>query len=291
MKHQPLAEIFGFPFDNLGKNAGRFRKLKLCPFGNVVPNCTKDKAKNPLGVCSIFDGKEVVIVCPIRFRENWIIAEDAANFFFDEKVQWTTLTEVRLPDKYGRSAGNIDVVIAAYDDGGKVIDFGALEVQAVYISGNIRDPFEGYIKETKGKIFDWSGRANYPKPDYLSSSRKRLAPQLIYKGGIIRAWNKKTAVALNKGFFETLPKFREVSKGEADIAWMVYGLRHEKSSQRFRLSRDKIVYAKFEDSLSRITKSEAGSVENFIGLLQDKINEKLESKSHPPSTEKMDAPF
>jgi len=37
---------------------------------------------------------------------------------------------------------------------------------------------------------------NYPRPDYLSSSRKRLAPQLIFKGGIINAWGKKTAVAL-----------------------------------------------------------------------------------------------
>jgi len=105
MKHQPLAEIFGFPFINLGKNAERFRKFKLCPFANVVPNCTKDKARNPLGVCSIFEGKEPVIVCPIRFRQNWIIAEDAANFFFEKDSRWTTLTEVRLPDKYGKVSG------------------------------------------------------------------------------------------------------------------------------------------------------------------------------------------
>ena len=27
-------------------------------------------------------------------------------------------------------------------------------------------------------------------PDYLSSSRKRLVPQLIYKGSILKAWGK-----------------------------------------------------------------------------------------------------
>ncbi len=32
MKKQPLAEVFGFPINNLAKDAERFRKNKLCPF-------------------------------------------------------------------------------------------------------------------------------------------------------------------------------------------------------------------------------------------------------------------
>ena len=87
MPFHPLAEIFGYPFDNLTDEAPRFRKNRLCPFGNRVPNCTKDKANNPLGVCSIWNGEDVVITCPIRFRENWIIAENAADFFFSGKYQ------------------------------------------------------------------------------------------------------------------------------------------------------------------------------------------------------------
>ena len=41
---------------------------------------------------------------------------------------WTTLTEVRLKDADGGSAGNIDVVLCAYDDQGRVYDFGAQRV-------------------------------------------------------------------------------------------------------------------------------------------------------------------
>ena len=52
----PLAEVFGFPVSNASKEALRFRHNRLCPFNNKVPSCTKDKAKNPLGVCSIFNG-------------------------------------------------------------------------------------------------------------------------------------------------------------------------------------------------------------------------------------------
>jgi len=50
--------------------------------------------------------------------------------------------EVRLNDANGKSAGNIDAVLVAYDEQGKVYDFGALEIQAVYISGKVREPFE-----------------------------------------------------------------------------------------------------------------------------------------------------
>jgi hypothetical protein len=108
MPGHPLAEVFGFPCSNLTGDAIRYRKLKLCPFQNRVPNCTKDKADNPLGVCSVFQGENIAITCPVRFRQDWLIAEDAAAFFFPEGTSWTSLTEVRLNDKNGNTAGNID---------------------------------------------------------------------------------------------------------------------------------------------------------------------------------------
>ena len=141
-KKNPLAEVFGFPIDNLGKEATRYRKNKLCPFNNKVPSCTKDRVSDPLGVCSVFDKEGIAITCPIRFRQDWLIAEDAANFFFPASSMWTSLTEVRLNDINGQSAGNIDIVLVSYDSYGKIIDFGSLEIQGVYISGNVRKPFE-----------------------------------------------------------------------------------------------------------------------------------------------------
>jgi hypothetical protein len=78
-KH-PLAEVFGFPTNNLSPEADRYRRLRLCPFNNKVPSCTKDKAENPLGVCTVYEGDKLAITCPIRFREDWLIAEDAAAF-------------------------------------------------------------------------------------------------------------------------------------------------------------------------------------------------------------------
>jgi hypothetical protein len=274
----PLGEVFGFPTNNFSPEADRYRGHRLCPFGNKVPNCTKDKAENPLGVCSVKDGTNFTITCPVRFRQNWIIADDAAAYFFPSGALWTSLTEIRLNDTYGKSAGNIDVVLVSYDTSGRILDFGALEIQAVYISGNIRQAFAHYMDDPHAHAdMDWSRQRYYPRPDFLSSSRKRLAPQLIYKGGILNAWRKKTAVALDATFYHTLPNLPEVDPHEADIAWMIYDLQFLSAENRYQLVQKKIVYTQFGAALDRITRAEPGPVEDFIGNLQQKLDEKLDN--------------
>jgi len=291
-KHiQPLAEVFGHLVDDQSPKAVRYRSRRLCPFNNKVPNCTKDKAKNPLGVCSVFHDGIPAITCPIRFREDWLITDDAASFFFGDGTAWSSLTEVRLNDAHGKSAGNIDVVLVAYDDNGKIFDFGALEIQAVYISGNVRDPFEHYMKNPKAHAqMDWSTQPNYPRPDYLSSSRKRLAPQLLFKGGILHSWRKRTAVALNKSFFETLPPLKTVSKAKADISWLIYDLQlvEEDGQKRFTLTKIDEVFTEFEPALAAITTSSPGNIDDFMNLLQEKLDEQLET---PPNNKIIEKPF
>ncbi|MEO6252149.1 MAG: NotI family restriction endonuclease [Ferruginibacter sp.] len=102
---QPLGEVFGFPIDNKSDRAKRYRDNKLCPYNNIVSNCTKNS-----------------------------------------------------------------------------IEF--------YISGNLTGPFTAYL-ENPTPDFSWTQAFKYPKPDHLSSSRKRLIPQLIAKGSILKQWNKK----------------------------------------------------------------------------------------------------
>lgn len=288
---QPLAEVFGHLTEDHSTKAVRYRTGRLCPFNNKVPNCTKDKAKNPLGVCSVFHEGSPVITCPIRFREDWLITDDAASFFFDGATAWTSLTEVRLNDANGKSAGNIDVVLVAYGQDGKILDFGALEIQAVYISGNIRDPFEHYREDPKSRgNMDWSTQPNYPRPDYLSSSRKRLAPQLLFKGGILHSWQKKIAVALNRSFFDTLPPLAKVEKSKAQIAWLIYDLEkvQEGGQERYKLVKVDEVFTEFGPALMAITTSVPGNMDDFIRLLQEKLDEQLET---PPENKTIERPF
>ena len=276
MPKQPLAEVFGFPVDNSSDIAKDYRDSKLCPYNNKVPNCTKSKADDPLGVCSIHNSDHIAITCPVRFRERWLIAREAAAFIFPGGTKWTTLLEVQLKDGNRKSAGNIDVVLVAYDEHGRVTDFGSLEVQAVYISGNVRRPFEDYL-ENSTNYLSTSWRGKQPRADYLSSSRKRLLPQLSYKGAILSAWGRKQVVALHKDFYHQLPKLPEINREDAKMAWLLYDLKHNATENQYHLVSYKTVYTDFEPALQKISTPKIGKQETFIENLQEKLNKELDN--------------
>ncbi len=276
--NQPLAEVFGFPIHNESERAKRYRDNKLCPFNNIVSNCTKNSIEFPLGVCSLYHKEKPVVICPIRFREDWTIISDAANFIFDERATWTHVGEVRLNDKLGKSAGNIDYVLVSYDDKGRVLDFGSLEVQSVYISGNLTGPFTAYLEDPSSE-FSWTNAFKYPKPDYLSSSRKRLIPQIIAKGSILRQWNKKQAVALQTTFYNTLPALPEVDKALSDFAFFLYDLVPNAQTKNLTLKLQRIVYTNFASALEQIAKFEAGPINEFTEILQKKLDAKRTGNS------------
>jgi Restriction endonuclease NotI len=270
-KH-PLGEVFGFTTTDQSPKAQRYRSHRHCPFNNKVPNCTNDQLKNPLGVCSVLHNDNPVITCPVRFREDWMITDDAADFFFEQGTRWSSLTEVHLNDANGKSAGNIDVMLVAYDERGKIIDFGAVEVHAAYISGNLREPFEYYMQDPKSNTsMDWTAQPNYPHPDFLSAARKSLVPQLLFKGGILHSWNKKMAVAIDKSLFDTLPSLNRVNKEDADIAWFIYNLEliTEGDKERYQLQKVDVVYTQFQSTLSTITAISAGSVDDFVKFIPE----------------------
>jgi len=286
MPNHPLAEVFGFPTDNFSAEAHHCRAGRLCPFkerlkGDGMQRCNKVSEKDPLGVCSVFNaGGERVITCPVRFQQEWRIARDAAGFFFPSGTASERVTEVRLTDQDGKSVGSIDVVLLSPDAQGRAADYGSVEVQAVYISGNIRRAFEHYMGDPAGRHdMDWRREVNYPRPDFLSSSRKRLAPQLISKGGILSSWGRKMAVVLDSSFYNTLPTLEEVDKAEADIAWFVYDLVPDVAQNRNLLTLHKTVYTKFESALLTITQFEAGSEALFIERLNTKAKQARKAKN------------
>ncbi|MFW6107290.1 MAG: NotI family restriction endonuclease [bacterium] len=75
-----LAEVFGRRVENRSAEAAETRRRKWCPFQNRP--CTKDNARDPLGVCSLSGEGGLVITCPYRFLEGHVIFRDAAAFAF-----------------------------------------------------------------------------------------------------------------------------------------------------------------------------------------------------------------
>jgi len=286
MPNHPLAEVFGYPTDNFSAEADQCRQGGLCPFKEKkkdggLQRCNKDKRDDPLGVCSVFNASgDRVITCPVRFQQEWLIARDAAGFFFPPGADAERVTEVSLKGQDKKPVGSIDVVLLIPNAQGHAADYGSLEVQAVYISGNIRRAFAHYMEDPAGRHeMDWRGQPNYPRPDFLSSSRKRLAPQLLSKGGILASWGRKMAVALDTRFYSTLPPLEEVDKAEADMAWFIYDLVPDPAQNRNLLALHRTVYTKFEAALLAITHIEAGDEAEFIGRLNTKARNARKAKN------------
>ena len=122
--------------------------------------------------------------------------------------------------------------------------------------------------------FEWTQAFKYPIPDYLSSSRKRLIPQIIAKGSILKQWNKKQVVALQTSFYETLPPLPEVAKAESDFAFFLYDLVQVPKEKQLELKLRKVIYTNFAIALEKIAKFEAGSMNDFTQLLQKKLDAK-----------------
>ena len=285
MSKHPLVEVFGYNVTDMSPEAVRHRMGRLCPFHNSSGlNCTKDSKTDPLGVCTVSHKNAPAITCPVRFRQDMLIVTDAARFFFPPHTRYLALTEVRLNDQNGKSAGNIDTVLVALGDDDQIVDFGALEVQAVYISGNVKKPFKQYMSDPVAHAdMEWPA-LGYPKPDYLSSSRKRLAPQLIFKGGILNSWGKKMAVAVHTPFFEQLPRLPEVDAASAEIAWLTYDLNLDAANNRYKLEAARTYYTSFQAALSAITIADAGDVSIFIRTLEERIK-RGKIMGTPPASE------
>lgn len=276
----PLAEVFGFVPTAGTPRAVRHRANRLCPFNNKSPNCTKDKVSDPLGVCSVRTNSHgAVITCPYRFRQDWIVLEHAANRFFGKDARWTCIPEVRLTDADGNSAGNIDFVLVEYDADGRVVDFGAIEVQAVYISGNVRNPFNAYMKR-QGKDLDWQGQPNQPNPDFLSSSRKRLIPQLLSKGSIFDAWGKNTAIVLDKAFFSTLPPLAEEAP-LGKLHWLVYELSDNTADDQLTLTLSMDLQTDYTQAMESFISPRAGDLKQFVSRLQKRLDALTPPSSAP----------
>ena len=198
---------------------------------------------------------------------------NAAAFVWPKGTKWTSLPEVKLIDGFGQSAGNVDYILVSYNQDGQITDFASVEVQGVYISGNLRNPFNDYM-HNPSRDFEWKGR-NYPHPDFLSSSRKRLIPQLLYKGGIFKSWNKKQCVVIQKSFFDTLPLMPQTEKDKADIAWFLYDLKYDETDKLNHLSLVDIVYTEFDAALREVIFTKPGKISDFVSLLQEKFDERI----------------
>ncbi len=237
MKKFGIGEWYGRNFLQLtSEERGEFSRISeglhktmVCPFRSR-PGAEKPCSKSG-GVCSIrqyeeLDGNSALVegqdgslraTCPNRFQEQKTIYDWVAREVLNSS-QYRAIGEVGFlkSEKGNREVGRIDSVLLL--PGTTPLQWCALEIQAVYFSGKKMSlEFEAITRASGAPVFPTISR----RPDYRSSSAKRLMPQLQTKVPTLRRWGKKMAIVVDSGFFESLGKMDDVSISNGDLAWFV----------------------------------------------------------------------
>lgn len=258
-----IAEVFGHGVGNLGTSETRDRAERRCPFRNSP--CTKSSKTDPLGICSLSNGAQATIICPVRFIEENRMFIDAGRIAFGTGVNIAPIPEVRVLRVNTKKIGKVDYLLAKLNENNEPVDFAALEVQAVYISGkSIRPAMRYFLQRQQLDENDCARR-----PDYRSSAQKRLMPQLSLKVPIFRRWGKKFFVAVDSLFFRELPEFPRVSAANSEITWLVYPF--ARAGEDYRIGSPEIVYSTWDDIAGALREGLAPEPEEIVEELRRQI--------------------
>jgi hypothetical protein len=233
--------------------------------------------KDDEGIISLAIGERgLVTLCPMRFWQDYTVFKEVGSYILGTNTP-TLIKEIsflRGISKKGRDlgeiVGRIDMVLAKTEIDDKINDWCALEMQAVYFSGeSMRSEFSMIEKEPEKLQFPTAIR----RPDFRSSGPKRLMPQLQIKVPSLRRWGKKMAVVVDKPFYESISPMRsETNLSNADIAWFV--VNYDGPNGELRLS--EIVLTTLESSVEGLTAGLPITKEEFEMELLSYLAEKKE---------------
>lgn len=171
----------------------------------------------------------------------------------------------------GDDVGRIDMVlVSSKTQEGAPMAWAALEIQAVYFSGNaMKGEFEAFNDQTVDWVIFPAGRR---RPDYRSSGPKRLMPQLQIKVPTLRRWGKKMAVVVDRAFFDSIGEMDNVADiSNADIAWFIVKFEEVEGSTQTRIVRDEVRYTTLERSVEGLT----GGKPVPLSVFETRISEKI----------------
>lgn len=265
-----FAEIFGYGVDNDSEEAWTGRKRKHCPFRDSP--CTKSSKVDPIGICSLSDGVEAASLCPVRFVERDVIFRDAAQLAFGSGIEFGVFPEVRIlkieaenEEDRDRKIGKVDYVLGKIEEG-RVTDFAAVEVQAVYFSGGeTRTPMKFYLEN--GYL---DPNNSDRRPDFRSSAQKRLVPQLQLKVPVFRRWGKRFFVVVDTQFFGALPSFGETTPSNSEVTWLSYPI--AKRGNDYRLGDVNVIYSEWDEVRNALREGAPPEPSEILDELQTKLN-------------------
>ena len=251
-----------------------------CPFRVDQPPCKKAG-----GVCSLqvypegTDGRvgvpvtSPVTVCPERFEQDHIVIRWLAEIvgFPPEETMVAREVPFMQSSVTGKPAGKIDLVIGR-DSRAAELHWYGVERQAVYFSGLGMDSQFQILLEDEADVPPYPNETR--RPDWRSSSAKRLMPQLQVKVPTARRWQTKMAVAVDRQFFEAIGgpsanPTRDLNEG--DIIWLIPEFVLDADTNQYRMQRGHWEVLTLEASTDKLLAAQTVSRSAFEEALARKL--------------------
>ncbi len=209
-----IAEVLGRPsalgFDPAALNYE-------CPY--IGSTCTKRGGGNDgsYPVCTIAKNGKPICVCPKRFYAIDFLKDVVDHAWPGQKPDNPQIArEVQMT-----GFGNVDFVVADVGGDSQIKQFLSVELQAIDISGTVRDAYDAMLE----------GRTLEKKKAYGPNWKnvyKRFVSQLISKGYYHHHWGTKIVAVLQDDIYDYIcndahfAKFTDISDQQVNIIFMSY---------------------------------------------------------------------
>ena len=287
MPRYGIAEWYGHNFFDLA--AGQRSNLANIALGNgnIQPDCPFQQNRRPChkrgGVCSIQvyedDGAGRVLppearpvaLCPSRFEQDNLLLKWLGDIMGFAEGQLSVAREIPFMENLqdNKPAGKIDLIVAR--DMNERLEWYGLEIQAVYFSGRgMNGEFEPLLNDDN-PVPPYPGEVR--RPDWRSSSAKRLMPQLQVKVPTLRRWGSKMAVAVDRPFFDSIGGPSQNSSqdlGDGDIIWLVPSITKDETG-RLTLTRGHWEVLTLEDSCEKLLAARTIQRADFESTLRTRL--------------------
>jgi len=247
--------------------------LRLCSYN------TDEKTGRAVGEAVAGAQGQLRATCPYRFHEaldvfHWVgevVLGDVNPRLVGEVgfLEASATTDAKGGDDVGR----IDMVLVSNKSvRGGLMEWCAVEIQAVYFSGNaMRGEFKAFADESVSWVIFPAGKR---RPDYRSSAPKRLMPQLQIKVPTLRRWGRKMAVVVDRAFFDSMGDVGSVADiSNADIVWFIVRFEEIPGNKHSRIVRDEVRYSTLERSVEGLT----GGTPLAQSVFEERIAAKMKS--------------
>ena len=262
-------EIFTYPLTNNSDKAIQAKKNYYCRFIDKICDKKSRLIKYPMGVCSVNHSNTKPIICPHRFLEGNIVFSNICKSAFGTTNNILLFKEVRL-----QGVGTFDFVLVKHKPiSNKIDDFCLVEFQSDSTTGTgkLVNALQDFMKEKE--LLDVSYRFGMNTYNTIKLSYM----QMLIKGQVVEAWNKKIYWVMQDFVYNNMVKRFNL----IDLEYNKYDNSHyhiydlDMNNHLYNLTLKEKKSTTVSNLIKAFTHQPTPSIDTFVNKLEEKIKLKL----------------